>query len=65
MAVFDDLVYGGPLATGYQFATGPDQVTFGLGAIGPNLRYLPAHLIQAMPMLVLGWRRWPGSSSGR
>ncbi|HEY6499235.1 MAG TPA: hypothetical protein VIZ20_07405 [Streptosporangiaceae bacterium] len=54
VAVFDDLVYGGPLATGYRFATGPDQVTFGLGAIGPNLRYLPAHLIQAMPMLVLG-----------
>jgi hypothetical protein len=54
VAVFDDLVYGDPLATGYRFATGPDQVTFGLGAIGPNLRYLPAHLIQAMPMLVLG-----------
>jgi hypothetical protein len=54
VAVFDELVYGGPLATGYRFAIGPDQVTFGLGAIGPNLRYLPAHLIQAMPMLVLG-----------
>jgi hypothetical protein len=54
VAVFDDLVYGDPLATGYRFATGPDQVTFGLGAIGPNLRYLSAHLIQAMPMLVLG-----------
>jgi hypothetical protein len=54
VAVFDDLVYGDPLATGYRFATGPDQVTFGLGAIEPNLRYLPAHLIQAMPMLVLG-----------
>ena len=34
--------------------TGPDQVTFGLGAIGPNLRYIPAHLIQAMPALVPG-----------
>lgn len=53
VAVFDDLVYGGPLATGYRFETGADQVTFGLGAIGPNLRYLPAHLIQAMPMVVL------------
>lgn len=53
VAVFDDLVYGGPLATGYRFETGADQVTFGPGAIGPNLRYLPAHLIQAMPMLVL------------
>ena len=54
VAIFDDLVYGGPLSSGYRFATGPSQVTFGLGAIGPNLRYLPAHLIQAMPMLVLG-----------
>jgi len=54
VAIFDDLVYGGPLSSGYRFATGPSQVTFGLGAIGPNLRYLRAHLIQAMPMLVLG-----------
>ena len=54
VAIFDDLVYGGPLTTGYRFMTGPGQVTFGLGAIGPNLRYLPAHLMQAMPMLVLG-----------
>ena len=50
VAVFDDLVYGGPLTTGYQ----PGEVTFGLGAIGPNLQYLPAHLMQALPMLVLG-----------
>jgi hypothetical protein len=49
-AVFDDLVYGGPLTTGYQ----PGEVTFGLGAIVPNLQYMPAHLMQAMPMLVLG-----------
>jgi hypothetical protein len=54
VAIFDDLVYGGPLTTGYRFMTGPGQVAFGLGAIMPNLRYLPAHLIQAMPMLVLG-----------
>jgi hypothetical protein len=54
VATFGDLVYGGPLSTGYRFMTGPDQVTFGLGAIVPNLRYMPAHLIQAMPMLVLG-----------
>ncbi len=54
VAIFDDLVYGGPLTTGYRFMTGPGQVAFGLGAIGPNLRLLPAHLIQAMPMLVLG-----------
>ena len=50
VAVFDDLVYGGPLTTGYQ----PGEVTFALGAIGPNLRIMPAHLMRAMPMLVLG-----------
>jgi hypothetical protein len=49
VAIFDDLVYGGPLTTGYQ----PGEVTFSLGAIGPNLRIMPAHLVQAMPMLVL------------
>jgi hypothetical protein len=50
LASFDDLVYGGPLRTGYQ----PGEVTFGLGAIRPNLRIMPAHLLQAMPMVVLG-----------
>ena len=50
MTIFDDLIYGGPLTTGYQ----PGEVTFGLSAIGPNLRIVPAHLLQAMPMLVLG-----------
>src|SRR6476619_2647159 len=50
VAVFDDLVYGGPLTTAYQ----PGEVTFDLGAIGPNLRIMPVHLMQAMPMLVLG-----------
>ena len=50
VAMFDDLVYGGPLTTGYQ----PGEVTFGLGAVEPNLRIMPAHLMQAMPMLVLG-----------
>jgi hypothetical protein len=50
VAIFDDLVYGGPLSTGYR----PGEIQFGLGAIGPNLRSMPAHLIQAMPMLVLG-----------
>ncbi|HST14976.1 MAG TPA: hypothetical protein VLJ44_09035 [Gaiellaceae bacterium] len=49
LATFDDLVYGGPLTTGYQ----PGEVTFSLGAIGPNLRIMPAHLLRAMPMLVL------------
>jgi hypothetical protein len=50
LALFDDLVYGGPLTTGYH----PGEVIFALGAIGPNLRLMPAHLIQAMPMLILG-----------
>jgi hypothetical protein len=50
VALFDDLVYGGPLTTGYQ----PDEVTFALSAIGSNLRLMPAHLMQTMPMLVLG-----------
>jgi hypothetical protein len=50
VALFDDLVYGGPLTTGYP----PGEVTFALGAIGLNLRFMPAHLLWAMPMLVLG-----------
>jgi hypothetical protein len=50
VALFDDLVYGGPLTTGYR----PGEVTFAFGAIGPNLRVMPAPLLRAMPMLVLG-----------
>jgi hypothetical protein len=50
VAIFDTLIYGGPLRSGYR----PGEITFSLSAIGPNLRYMPAHLIQAMPMLVLG-----------
>jgi len=50
VAVFDNSVYGGPLTTGYQ----PGEVTFAFDAVGPNVRLMPAHLIQAMPMLVLG-----------
>jgi hypothetical protein len=49
VGIFNDLVYGGPLTTGYQ----PGEVTFSLGAIGPNVRLMPAHLMQAMPMLAL------------
>jgi hypothetical protein len=49
VAIFDDLVYGGVLTTGYQ----PGEVRFGPGAIVPNLRAMPAHLIQAMPMFML------------
>ena len=50
VAVFDTVVYGGPLTTGYQ----PGEVTFALRAIGPNLHVMPPHLLQAMPMLGLG-----------
>jgi hypothetical protein len=50
VASFDDRVYGGPLTTGYQ----PGEVTFRASAIGANLRLMPPHLIQAMPMLVVG-----------
>jgi len=50
VGIFDDLVYGGPLTTGYR----PGEVSFGLSAVAPNLRIMPAHLMQAMPMLVLG-----------
>jgi hypothetical protein len=50
VAIFNDLVYGGPLTSGYQ----PGEITFSLGAIGPNLRNLPVHMMQAMPMLVFG-----------
>jgi purine-cytosine permease-like protein len=49
VAVFDTAVYGGPLTTGYP----PGEVNFSLGAIGPNLHVVPAHLIQAMPVLLL------------
>ena len=50
VAIFDTLIYGGPLQSGYR----PGEITFSLSALGPNLRYMPARLIQAMPMLVLG-----------
>jgi hypothetical protein len=50
VAVFDTLIYGRPLRSGYR----PAEITFSLGALGPNLRYMPSHLIQAVPMLVLG-----------
>jgi hypothetical protein len=48
--IFNTLIYGGPLRSGYR----PGEISFSLSAIGPNLQYMPAHLIQAMPMLVLG-----------
>jgi len=50
VVIFNALIYGGPLRSGYR----PGEIAFSLSAIGPNLRYMPAHLIQAMPMLVIG-----------
>lgn len=50
IALFNELVYGGPLTSGYR----PGEISFSLGAIGPNFRYMPGHLIEAIPMLVLG-----------
>lgn len=50
VAVFDDLVYGGPLKSGYPAG----EITFSLGAFGPNLRNMSTHLLQAMPMALLG-----------
>jgi len=50
LATFDTLIYGGPLRSGYR----PGEITFSLSAVTANLRSMPAHLIQAMPMLVLG-----------
>jgi hypothetical protein len=50
VATFDDLVYGGPLKSGY----GPGEITFSLGAIWRNFRFMPSHLIEGVPMLVLG-----------
>ncbi len=50
IALFDDFVYGGPLTSGYR----PGEITFSLGAIPRNFRFMPAHLIEAMPVLVLG-----------
>ena len=50
VATFDGLVYGGPLKSGYR----PGEITFSLSAVLPNLRYMPSHLIEAMPALLLG-----------
>jgi hypothetical protein len=60
-AIFNTLIYGGPLRSGYR----PGEISFRLGAIGPNLRYMPAHLVQAMPMLVLGLAALAGIAVAR
>ena len=47
---FDATFYGGPLKTGY----GAGEITFSLGAVGPNLKLMPSHLVEAIPALLLG-----------
>jgi hypothetical protein len=49
VALFDDGVYGGPLKSAYPSG----EIVFSLSAIIPNLRSMPAHLLQAIPALVL------------
>jgi hypothetical protein len=48
LAAFNEAVYGGVLASGYR----PGEITFSLSAVLPNLRYMPVHLLEAMPVLV-------------
>jgi hypothetical protein len=50
LATYNAAVYGGPLESGYR----PGEVTFAASALVPNLRRVPAHLIGALPMTLLG-----------
>jgi hypothetical protein len=49
VGLFDTLVYGGPLRSGYQ----PGEIQFSLSAIWPNLRSIPRDLIWTTPMFAL------------
>jgi hypothetical protein len=49
LTVFNDLVYGGPLRSGYR----PGEIVFRISAIAANLRSMPLRLIQTMPMTLL------------
>lgn len=50
VGLFDTLVYGGPLRSGYR----PGEIRFSLSAIWPNLRVMPRDLIWTTPMFALG-----------
>jgi hypothetical protein len=50
VGLFDTLVYGGPLQSGYR----PGEIQFSLSAIIPNLRAMPRDLIWTTPMYALG-----------
>ncbi|HUA77272.1 MAG TPA: hypothetical protein VMA86_06345, partial [Acetobacteraceae bacterium] len=56
VALFDKIVYGSPLKTGY--ASG--EIKFSLSALPANIEHMPIRLLEAMPMIVLavaalGW----------
>jgi hypothetical protein len=54
VATFDDLVYGGPLASGYRAG----EITFSLAAILPDARLMPVHLIGPGRCWSPAWPRW-------
>lgn len=54
--LFDQLVYGSALKTGYSSG----EITFSLGSILPNLTHLPSQLLRAIPgvalaVVAIGW----------
>ena len=49
--LFDKSFYGGALKTGY----GAGEITFGLGAVIPNLKLMPPYLVKSIPALLLGF----------
>ncbi len=50
VGVFDTLVYGCPLKSGYS----PGEIQFSLSAIWPNVKNMPRDLLWTTPMYVLG-----------
>ena len=56
MMIFNNVVYGGYLNSGYvgaSSATATAAGTFKLSALAANLEYMPSRLLQSMPMLVI------------
>ena len=47
---FNQYAYGGWTRTGYSGG----EITLSLGAVSTNLQHMPAHLIRAMPILLIG-----------
>ncbi|NUP47707.1 MAG: hypothetical protein HOW97_10400 [Catenulispora sp.] len=48
VAAFNTAVYGGPVTSGYRRG----EIRFSPTALWPNARYMPLHLLDAMPVLV-------------